>query len=245
MENQEIESMTPKEAEAQIEELTANPAYVDGRNPKHKAVVDQVNQLMRIKHPERERSAQEIQERQTARKEIDRVVRNPRHPWHHRDHPDHERAVKEMNRLHEQVNPSHEEGESEEHESEAEIEAEHQALIDEAQTEMDMLIDLGCEPADIPDDIEGWQVRGLKEQRLCMEEDRGALMPLLGEDVEQLANSPETSQLFEKYLMPAAGGIDAIRWWLEAADLRKEAGQKITMAIVEAIWDIQRERKRT
>ena len=255
MENQEIDNMTPVEAGNELETIYAdtNGPYFNTDHRRHEPMVERVGQLIKIRDGLQQPAegegedleqveAREAQE--TAQKEIDKIRRNRNHPYFHEGHAGHEAALKKMDELYHLAYPSGSKESESETESEDEEEADRQVLINEAKSEMDRLVELGCKPDDIPDDIQAWQVRGLKEQRFCMEEDRDSLMPMLEEDVEELANSPETSQLFEKYLMPASGGVEAVRWWLQGGDLRKEAGYKITMAIIEAFWDIQRERKR-
>lgn len=91
-------------------------------------------------------------------------------------------------------------------------------LIADAQAEMSALEELGFEPADIPADIQDWQVKDLKMQRAVAESNFETFNRLAEESLNELRVPPENMQLF--------------RAFTRASDLNPDTREKIAEAIL-------------
>jgi len=79
-------------------------------------------------------------------------------------------------------------------------EAERQVkLRAEAEQEMENLIDLGFEEAELPEDVQPYQVNALRMQRLAAQEDYKALTPMLEKDLRDLQTPPDLMATFESF----------------------------------------------
>jgi hypothetical protein len=134
---------------------------------------------------------------------LDRVyaeASNPKHPYTNKHHPQNKDFLSAVTRLHEiktegSVSPT----EKICQEALDGLVVKQNKLVAEAEKELELLVDLGFEPADVPDDIKPFQVRGLTEQRLHAEGDFKSLMPMLEKDLRDLRDykSLEVFQNFQ------------------------------------------------
>jgi hypothetical protein len=111
---------------------------------------------------------------------------NEGHPLVNAPHKLHEGYVEYRSQLYSRAYPSGDEAEAEEVDQQAE---EHSALVEQAQEEMDRLVELGFDEAAVPDDLQEYQLRALREQRLLAEGGYGELGTMLEQDLTSLERS--------------------------------------------------------
>ena len=127
---------------------------------------------------------------------------DPEHPWLNRSHPQHGDFVKHFQKLTEITTASDVAAKEAE---EAEIiermqsgkSANQDELIEQAEAEMEQLVQLGFERAEIPDDIQPFQVRTLKIQRLNAERNFTELLPLLEKELKSFG--PVSGSLWDEF----------------------------------------------
>lgn len=79
------------------------------------------------------------------------------------------------------------------------VEERQSNLVSEADAEMEQLEQLGFEFEDIPEDIQQYQLDGLKMQRLNAEGNFQELTPMLSQQLRGLKQSPQIQKMFEEF----------------------------------------------
>ena len=76
----------------------------------------------------------------------------------------------------------------------------------ECEQEFDRLEEFGFRRSELPDDIQDFHLRGLREQRMAAEGDFDQLVPLLEVDLRELRAPPDTQAAFRAFIQ--AQGLD-------------------------------------
>jgi len=115
------------------------------------------------------------------------MASKPGHPLNDASHKLHEQFVEYRSKLYQKKYPAETDGgEAEEVDQQAEKQS---ALVEQAQEEMDRLVELGFDEAAVPDDLQEYQLRALREQRLLAEGGYGELGTMLEQDLTSLERS--------------------------------------------------------
>lgn len=166
--------------------------------------------------------------------EIDSVFRDPEHPYN-RQHYQHPQAVERMSKLFAKKAEGDTRSAVEKVCDDAfEQQAEKQdKLVSEAQVEMEKLVELGFDEAEVPDDIMPHQVVELRMQRLAAENDYETLTPLIEKELPGLKVPPDVQGLFGGFCR--VQGLDEglrqeilekIIWWIHRANEQKFGAKK-------------------
>lgn len=107
------------------------------------------------------------------------------HPYNNREHRQHNDFLEFREKLYQTAYPP----ETVEEVAGEEEEAGQEALRAEAEEEAELLEGFGYDPTEIPDDVQPFQVRALKEQRLCAEGGYAELGLMLEADLASLERS--------------------------------------------------------
>ena len=155
---------------------------------------------------------------------IDRLMRearaDPKHVYSDSHNAGHKKAVEKIQRLYEKVSPQPElqltkEGASMTQFSREHIQIMEQALdeqagktaeiqaklINEAEAEMEKLVELGFNDDDIPEDIKPYQVDGLRMQRLTAEKKFLELTPLIEKQLKNLNTPSSLVSMFQTFAL--------------------------------------------
>jgi len=115
------------------------------------------------------------------------MANKPNHPLNDASHKLHEDFVEYRSQLYQKKYPAETDGgEAEEVDQQAE---EQSALAEQAEEEMDRLEELGFRRDELPDDLQEYQLRALREQRLLAEGGYAELGTMLEQDLTSLERS--------------------------------------------------------